>query len=123
MLLFLVATAVSYLLLYGGHWLAYAWTKGKNLDVAGEYMTVFLYEIFLVLPVISIAVGAFIGAFEQKSRWWLSGIALLPLQIFLLYQLFNGRLILPFCIYLFLSLLSSWLVSKYREWRKGQIHF
>jgi hypothetical protein len=122
-LLFLVATAASFLLLYGGHWVLVVLTKGRNLDAAGEYMSVFLYEVFLVLPAVSIVVGAFFGSLEQKGRWWMAGIALLPLQAFLLYQSFDRALLFLFCVYLILSLFSSWLVSLSREWRKAQNRF
>jgi hypothetical protein len=103
--------AASFILLYSGHWIAYTYVHSKGLNDKAEFINVFLIQIFLIMPVTSIAVGIFIGALEQKSRWWMAGVALLPLLVFMLYRSFAGGLLFLSCIYLFLSLITSWFSS------------
>jgi hypothetical protein len=115
-LLFLVATGTSFGLIYGGHYLAYLYVRSKSYNTVGELMTVGLIEIFLILPTTSIAVGVFIGLLELKSRFWMAGVSLLPLLVFMLYGSLVGRQLFLACIYLFLSLitarLASWLAHR-----------
>jgi uncharacterized membrane protein len=113
--LFLVATATSFALIYGGHWLAYLYVHNKELNNKDEFINISLIDSLLLMPVISVVVGIFIGSLEQKNRWWVAGISLLPLLTSILYRSFDGGLLLLSCIYLFLSLLSSWFVSWWRH--------
>jgi hypothetical protein len=86
-------------------------------------MSVYLNEIYLILPATSLAVGIFTGLLEQQNRWWLAGVSLLPLMASMLYASFDGGVVILACIYLSLSLLSAWLVSLYRERRKARNRF
>jgi uncharacterized membrane protein len=109
--LFLVATATSFALTYSGHWLAYLYVQNKGLNNKDEFINIYLIDSLLLMPVISVVVGIFIGSLEQKNRWWMAGISLLPLLTSILYRSFDGGLLFLSCIYLFLSLLVSWFIS------------
>lgn len=121
--LFLIATASSFVFIYGGHWLAYLYVHNKGLNNKDEWIDVILLEFLFILPAIAILDGIFIGSLEQKNRWWIAGVSLLPLMANMLFVSFYGQTFFLASIYLFLSLLSSWLVSTYREKRKAGNHF
>ena len=112
-LLLIAASAMSFGLVYGGHWLVYLYTVKKELDNPSSFITAFLFAFFLTLPLT--AIGIFIGYFEQRRRWWMSGIALVPLLTVLLYNSFHTS-VLVFCfVYLFLSLLADLMVSRSKK--------
>ena len=55
----------------------------ENKDAIVRLM---LWLTFVVDPAVAIVVGAFVGFIARRSAWWLGGVAVLPLFIFL--QLF-----------------------------------
>src|SRR5262245_27588326 len=82
-LLFLAASAMSFGLAYSGHYLAYLYTVSRNLNNKDSFITVFVFDVLLTLPLTAICTGVFIGFFEQQKRWWVSGAALVPLLLVL----------------------------------------
>jgi len=116
--LVLISSVASFALLYGGHWLAYLYVHNKGLNNKDELINVILIDFLFIMPVISIVMGVFVGSLEEKSRFWIAGVSLLPLLVFMLYGFFDGGQLFLSCIYLFLSLISSWLVSLWRYRRK-----
>src|SRR6267154_476335 len=43
---------------------------------------VFLWQMFLVAPAVSVITGCVVGSIVRRSHWWLGGVAVLPLYVY-----------------------------------------
>jgi len=114
-LLLLVASAMSIVLLYAGAWLSYIYSVKIGRNNPPYFITAYFFNFFLLLSLIAIGVGVFIGYFEQKQRWWLSGIALVPLFLLFLFDSVDMPENAFFIDYFPLSLLLGWIVSRSKK--------
>jgi hypothetical protein len=116
----IVAAAISFALDFGGNWITYSLLIGRGANNKDDFIKISLIEALLVLPLVSIFVGSLIGWLEERNRWWLAGVSLLPLVGYLLYDSFEGQMLILCFIYLFLASSSALLISRLKSKRDEQ---
>ena len=80
------AAAMSFALASGGHWIAYTLFAGRGGNNKDDFITIYLIELFLILPLVSVFIGILIGWFEERNHWWLAAVSLAPLLGYALYD-------------------------------------
>ncbi len=73
------AAAMSFALGSGGHWIAYTFLVERGGNNKAGLVAISLMQDLLVLPLVSIFIGILIGWFEERNRWWLAGVSMVPL--------------------------------------------
>jgi hypothetical protein len=106
-------SALTFLFAYGGHWIVYSFVAGTGGSYKDDFITIQLIEIFVILPLMSLCVGATVGWFHE--RWWLAGVCFIPLSGYLLWQSRGGAFVLMLSlIYVAISLGVAFIVSRVR---------
>jgi hypothetical protein len=114
------AAALSFALTLGGHWIARTFVVPRGGSEEDNFVAVSLIELLLVLPLVSIFIGALIGWFEERDRWWLAAVSLAPLLAYGLFDSFAGPLLFLCLIYLILACASALLTASMKgRWRRG----
>lgn len=78
---------------------------------------VFLWEMFLVVPALSVITGCVVASIARRSRWWLGGIALLPLFAYGFIRGAHSIEIVLFVAYIGLAFASAFVVSRFKRTR------
>jgi hypothetical protein len=111
-LLFFATVATGLLLLFVGH--RYAATNVHGDWIISPSLQATLYKLSVVFPIVSIIVGIIVGSFEQKSRWWMAGISMLPILGVMFYGDDLIGLFFQACFFIALSLSASFVVNWWR---------
>ena len=80
---FVVGVLLSYLLVFAGWRLAWLLIVG-NTDSTGNkgaIITLMVWQIAIIGPAVSVAVGGIVASIVARSGWWIGGVAILPLIV------------------------------------------
>jgi hypothetical protein len=91
-----------------------------NVNVSEDkdaIVRVFLWQVFLVAPAVSLITGSVVASIVRRPQWWLGGIAILPLYIYG----FIGRAhsvereIFSVVMYIGIAFASAFVVSRFKR--------
>ena len=112
----LSGAALSFLLASGGHWLIYSLVSGSHESYKDDYVEISIIHTLVVLPLMAMAVGAFVATLLPPNQWWTAGVSLLPLLAYLLYESEGAGAMVFLClIYLSIGILAALLVCWWRR--------
>jgi hypothetical protein len=74
---------LSYVLIFAGWRLAWVVIVGTadHTDNKGAIVTLMVVQTAIIAPAVSLVVGAVVSSIVVRSRWWLGGVAIVPLII------------------------------------------
>lgn len=73
---------------------------------------VFLWQMFLVAPAVSLITGCVVASIVRRPHWWLAGIAILPLYIYSFSRGAHSIEVVLFVAYIGLAFASGFIVSR-----------
>jgi hypothetical protein len=76
---------------------------------------VFLWQMFLVAPAVSVITGCVVASIVRRSHWWLGGLAMLPLYIYGFIRGAHSIEIVLFVAYTGLAFLAAFIVSRFKR--------
>lgn len=76
---------------------------------------VFLWQMFLVAPAVSVITGCVVASIVRRSHWWLGGLAMLPLYIYGFIRGAYSIEIVLFVAYTGLAFLAGFIVSRFKR--------
>jgi len=117
------AAALSFALAMGGHWIAYT-LVGERGGNNKDFVAISLIQDLLVIPLVSVLIGILMGWFEERNKWWLAGVSMVPLLGYgLSYGSFDGVILILCLIYMSLASSSALLTASLKScWRRGVLN-
>jgi hypothetical protein len=76
---------------------------------------VMLWNMFVVVPAISVVVGGIVASIVRRSGWWLGGVAILPLFIYGFIRGAHGLEIVLSIVYMGLAFAAAFVVSRFKR--------
>jgi peptidoglycan biosynthesis protein MviN/MurJ (putative lipid II flippase) len=106
---------LSYEMAFTGYRFVYSHFAGRRADDEVDFIVITAIGVCLVLPAVSVLVGIMASLLEQDNRWWLSGLSMAPLLLYLIYRAPMGPVIILCLIYEALGLITGYGVMKLRH--------
>jgi hypothetical protein len=98
-----------------------AWLLIVGNAAGSEYkdaiVRVFLWQMFLVAPAVSLITGCVVASIVRRPHWWLAGVAMLPMYIYGFIRGAHSIEIVLFVVYIGLAFVSGFIVSRFKRTR------
>jgi hypothetical protein len=106
---------LGYEMAFTGYKLVYSHFAGRSADDEVDFIVITAIGVCLVLPAVSVSVGSLAALLEQEDRWWLSGLSMAPLLLYLIYRAPLGPVVILCLVYEALGLVTGYGVMKLRH--------